>query len=89
MFVSVSFIIFLAMTGFGSFKAYEYTESDEFCGTMCHEVMQPEYTAYSVSPHARVGQVIVRSHRTRKSPQVTLRRTTYLLPRYWTTSQAS
>jgi hypothetical protein len=24
---------------------------------MCHEVMEPEYTAYSVSPHARVGCV--------------------------------
>jgi hypothetical protein len=57
MFIGITFIIFLAMTGFGSFKAYEYTESDEFCGTLCHEVMQPEYTAYSVSPHARVGCV--------------------------------
>ncbi len=57
LFVSVTFILFLAMSGFGSFKAYEYTESDEFCGTMCHEVMQPEYTAFSVSPHARVGCV--------------------------------
>jgi len=49
--------IFLVATGFGSFQAYEYTESDEFCGTMCHTVMTPEYTAYQVSPHARVGCV--------------------------------
>ena len=57
MVIGISAIIFLAMSAFGSFKAYEYTESDEFCGTLCHEVMIPEYTAYSVSPHARVGCV--------------------------------
>ncbi|MCB1184380.1 NapC/NirT family cytochrome c [bacterium] len=50
-------VLFAAMSGFGTYKAYEYTESDEFCGTMCHEVMEPEYTAYSVSPHAHVGCV--------------------------------
>jgi nitrate/TMAO reductase-like tetraheme cytochrome c subunit len=55
--IGTTSIIFLAMTAFGSYKAYEYTESDAFCGTMCHEVMTPEYTAYSVSPHARVGCV--------------------------------
>lgn len=41
----------------GSYKAYHYSDSDEFCGTTCHEVMHPEYTAYQVSPHARVGCV--------------------------------
>ncbi|MCU0452932.1 MAG: NapC/NirT family cytochrome c [Bacteroidetes bacterium] len=44
-------------SAFGSYKAYEYTESDEFCGQMCHTVMQPEFTAYQQSPHARVGCV--------------------------------
>lgn len=53
----VGTVIFLGMSAFGSFKAYEYTESDEFCGTTCHTVMQPEYTAYNNSPHARVGCV--------------------------------
>ncbi len=50
-------VVFLLMTGFGSFKAYEYMESDAFCGTVCHEVMKPEHTAYQESPHARVGCV--------------------------------
>ncbi len=54
-FVSVGTIFFLALSGFGSFKAYEYTDSDQFCGEMCHSVMHPEYTAYQNSPHARVG----------------------------------
>jgi hypothetical protein len=51
------FLVFLALSAFGSYQAYEYTESDAFCGTVCHAVMKPEYTAYSVSPHARVGCV--------------------------------
>lgn len=48
-------ILLLGFSGFGSYKAYEYTDSDEFCGETCHKVMSPEYTAYQFSPHARVG----------------------------------
>ncbi|HWR89941.1 MAG TPA: NapC/NirT family cytochrome c [Dissulfurispiraceae bacterium] len=54
---SVSSVLLLAFTAFGSFKAYEYTDSDQFCGQMCHKVMGPEFTAYSFSPHAQVGCV--------------------------------
>jgi hypothetical protein len=50
-------ILLLMFSAFGSFKAYEYTDSDQFCGEMCHRVMEPEYTAYQFSPHARVGCV--------------------------------
>lgn len=53
----VGTIILLLFTAFGSYKAYEYTETDEFCGTVCHKVMEPEYTAYLNSPHSRVGCV--------------------------------
>jgi nitrate/TMAO reductase-like tetraheme cytochrome c subunit len=58
-FVAVSFgaILFLLLSAFGSFKAYEHTDSDQFCGETCHQVMEPEYTAYQFSPHARVGCV--------------------------------
>jgi NapC/NirT cytochrome c family, N-terminal region len=55
--VSISTILFLFFSAFGSFKAYEYSETDEFCGKICHEVMEPEYTAYLSSPHSRVGCV--------------------------------
>lgn len=48
-------ILLLVFSAFGSFKAYEYTDSDEFCGTMCHAVMHPEYIAYQNSAHSRVG----------------------------------
>jgi nitrate/TMAO reductase-like tetraheme cytochrome c subunit len=54
---SVGSILFLFFSAFGSFKAYEYTETDEFCGLLCHNVMVPEYTAYLTSPHSRVGCV--------------------------------
>lgn len=47
--------LFLLMSGVGSYQAYEFTESTTFCGQTCHTVMEPEYTAYQNSPHARVS----------------------------------
>lgn len=47
-------IVFLFISALGSYEAFHYTESTEFCGTLCHSVMTPEYTAYQNSPHARV-----------------------------------
>src|SRR5947209_6959486 len=43
---AVGLILFVTMTVVGSYQAYHYTDSDQFCGTMCHEPMHPEYTAY-------------------------------------------
>ncbi len=40
--------------GIMSYEGYHYTESNEFCGTVCHAVMQPQYWAHEASPHARV-----------------------------------
>ena len=54
---SIGAILLLFFSAFGSYKAYEYSDSDEFCGEICHEVMAPEYTAYLSSPHSRVGCV--------------------------------
>jgi nitrate/TMAO reductase-like tetraheme cytochrome c subunit len=53
LFILVS-ILFLLLTGIGSYKAFHYTESNKFCGTLCHSVMEPEYTAYQESAHSRV-----------------------------------
>jgi len=39
--IGVSFI-FICMSAFGSYRAYEYSESVEFCGRTCHAVMKPE-----------------------------------------------
>ena len=54
---TIALIVFMTATVFGSYQVYHYTETDAFCGTMCHSVMKPEYTAYQLSPHARVGCV--------------------------------
>ena len=45
----------LAIASGLTFKAVHYMDSDEFCGMACHKVMEPEYTAFQRSPHARVG----------------------------------
>jgi nitrate/TMAO reductase-like tetraheme cytochrome c subunit len=37
-----------------SYGAVSYMDSVTFCGRTCHNVMQPEYTAYQNSPHSRV-----------------------------------
>jgi hypothetical protein len=46
--------LFLFVSAFGSYRAYEYTDSVEFCGQLCHTPMNPEFVAYQNSPHARV-----------------------------------
>ena len=53
MFLSFS-VVFVALSAVGSYRAYEFTDSVQFCGQLCHTVMNPEYTAYLQSPHARV-----------------------------------
>ena len=52
-FLSITFL-FISASAFGSYKAYEYSDSVAFCGKTCHEPMKPEYVAYLASPHARV-----------------------------------
>ncbi len=50
-------VIFALLSAVGSYKAYEFTDSVNFCGQLCHTVMHPEYVAYLASPHARVACV--------------------------------
>ncbi|MEI6575836.1 MAG: NapC/NirT family cytochrome c [Bacteroidota bacterium] len=52
-----STLIFLLLTSIGSYEAFHYTESVQFCGELCHKVMMPEHVAYQNSPHARVACV--------------------------------
>ena len=56
--------VLLASVGFGmvclvvvagaTFKGVEVMESVPFCGSVCHTVMQPEYTAFQRSSHSRL-----------------------------------
>jgi hypothetical protein len=52
-FVVVTFL-FLFVSAFGSYRAYEYTESVAFCGQLCHVPMNPEFVAFSAAPHSRI-----------------------------------
>lgn len=52
-FLSLTFL-FICLSAFGSYRAYDFTESVEFCGKTCHTVMKPEFVAYQASPHARI-----------------------------------
>ena len=56
-----SFLTFTGLTvanvmilGLVGYKGIETLDSTPFCGQACHSVMDPEFTAYSRSPHARV-----------------------------------
>ncbi|HEY0765144.1 MAG TPA: NapC/NirT family cytochrome c [Pyrinomonadaceae bacterium] len=51
--LTVSFV-FICASAFGSYRAYEYTESVEFCGQACHTVMKPEFVAFHATSHARI-----------------------------------
>lgn len=44
-------VLFMAVA---SSRMVHFMDSAEFCGTACHTVMNPEWTTYQVSPHARV-----------------------------------
>jgi hypothetical protein len=54
LFFMVGTAIILVMTAIGCYKAYNFTESQRFCGVTCHQIMKPEYTVYLQSPHSRV-----------------------------------
>jgi nitrate/TMAO reductase-like tetraheme cytochrome c subunit len=46
---------FLLVSSMGTYHSYHFTESVQFCGQACHQVMSPELTTYQNSPHARVA----------------------------------
>lgn len=48
-------VLVVFVSAVGSYQTFRYSESVEFCGQVCHEVMNPEYVAYQNSPHARVA----------------------------------
>jgi hypothetical protein len=53
--IGTTFLLFVSAVG--SYEAFHFTESNTFCGKMCHEVMHPEDIAYENSPHAKVACV--------------------------------
>lgn len=57
MIFGVGSVFLLLISAVGTYEAFHYSESVEFCGTLCHNVMKPEYVAYHNSSHAKVSCV--------------------------------
>lgn len=50
--IGLATIVFLVISSVATYHTYHFTESVQFCGRICHQVMKPEYTAFRESPHA-------------------------------------
>jgi hypothetical protein len=53
-FIGATTLVNIVVASQLSYGAVEYMDSVTFCGKTCHNVMQPEFTAYQNSPHSRV-----------------------------------
>ncbi len=47
-------ILNVCIIAVASVGVVEYTESDKFCGEVCHTPMRPQYAAHAVSAHSKV-----------------------------------
>jgi hypothetical protein len=54
MFVAAITIFNIAVVAAAAYNGFHYSESVAFCAELCHDVMAPERTAYTNSPHSRV-----------------------------------
>lgn len=52
--VSALTVVNVLLIGLVSYQGVTYMDSTEFCGEVCHTVMEPEYAAYQGSPHSRI-----------------------------------
>jgi hypothetical protein len=52
--VSVLTLVNLGIVSVASVGVVHYTESNQFCGSVCHKVMNPEHVAHAASPHSEV-----------------------------------
>ncbi len=53
MFLGLS-VVMIAIVAYSGSRAYEATDSVNFCGKTCHVVMEPQFVTYENSAHARV-----------------------------------
>ena len=52
--VLVLTIVNVVIVSLAAYRGIEFMDSTEFCGEVCHEVMEPEHVAYQDGPHSRV-----------------------------------
>jgi len=57
LFVAAMTAINVPIFAVASYSGVVYMDTPKFCGQTCHTVMEPEFTAYQRSPHARVDCV--------------------------------
>ena len=47
-------LVNVLIVSLAAYRGLEFMDSPQFCGQVCHTVMQPEFTAYQDGPHSRV-----------------------------------
>ena len=47
-------LVNVLIVSLAAFKGIEFMDSPQFCGQVCHTVMEPEFVAYRDGPHSRV-----------------------------------
>lgn len=52
--VALLTVVNILFLGVGGARMLHFMDEPEFCGTACHPIMEPEWTAYQHSPHAHV-----------------------------------
>ena len=52
--IAVLTLVNLMFFGLGGARMLHFMDEPEFCGTACHQVMNPEWVTYQSSPHAHV-----------------------------------
>ncbi|HET9262107.1 MAG TPA: NapC/NirT family cytochrome c [Vicinamibacterales bacterium] len=50
-------LVNVVIVSLAAYRGVEYMDSPQFCGQVCHEVMEPEWAAYQDGPHSRVACV--------------------------------
>jgi nitrate/TMAO reductase-like tetraheme cytochrome c subunit len=50
-------ILNILIVSVAAYKGVEYMDQPEFCGQLCHEVMEPEWAGFQEGSHSRVGCV--------------------------------
>ena len=44
----------VSIVSLAAYRGVEYMDSPQFCGQVCHTVMEPEFVAHRAGPHSRV-----------------------------------
>ena len=52
--ISVLTVVNVLFLGIGGARMLHFMDTPKFCGTACHQIMEPEWVAYQNSPHAHV-----------------------------------